>query len=89
MLQHVGCRLAGSVSSVFRRSLGMFSGKVNPVTGKMEWVLQDRDVTSEDSDLSPELARCMCCCGVEGVTLELCVTSFTNALQVTVWGHAP
>lgn len=63
MLQHVGCRLAASVvSRVLRRSLGMFSGKVNPVTGKMEWVLQDRDVTSEESDLSPELARCTCMC---------------------------
>ena len=35
----------------------MFSARVNPVTGKMEWVAQDRDVTSEESDLSPELAR--------------------------------
>ena len=62
MLQHVGCRLAASVvSCVLRRSLGMFSGKVNPVTGRMEWVLQDRDVTSEESDLSPELARCIGC----------------------------
>ena len=35
----------------------MFSANVNPVTGKMEWVAQDRDVTSEDGDLSRELAR--------------------------------
>ena len=35
----------------------MFSEKVNAVTGKMEWVQCDRDVTSEDSDISPELAR--------------------------------
>lgn len=48
--------LASSVCGVCR-GVGMFSGKVNPVTGKMEWVAQDRDVTSEDSDLSPELAR--------------------------------
>ena len=40
-----------------RRGVGMFSGKVNPVTGRMEWVAQERDVMSEDSDLSPELAR--------------------------------
>lgn len=35
----------------------MFSARVNPVTGKMEWVAQERDVTSEEGDLSPELAR--------------------------------
>lgn len=39
----------------------MFSARVNPVTGKVEWVAQERDarrdVTSEESDLSPELAR--------------------------------
>ena len=49
-----------SLSSVWRdgrKGVGMFSGKVNPVTGKMEWIAVERDVTSEDSDLSPELAR--------------------------------
>ena len=35
----------------------MFRGNVNPTTGRLEWVQQDRDVTSEESDLSPELAR--------------------------------
>ena len=35
----------------------MFSGSVNPTTGKQEWVLQDRDVTSEEADISHELAR--------------------------------
>ena len=35
----------------------MFSGAVNPVTGRLEWVKQDRDVLSEDSDISPELRR--------------------------------
>ena len=37
--------------------LKMFSGSVNPTTGKQEWVLQDRDVTSEKADISHELAR--------------------------------
>ena len=52
--------LSVGLSSVWRdgrKRVGMFSGKVNPVTGKMEWVAVERDVTSEDSDLSPELAR--------------------------------
>ena len=35
----------------------MFSGVVNPCTGKLEWVHQDRDVTSEAADISRELAR--------------------------------
>ena len=35
----------------------MFRGTVNPTTGRLEWLQQDRDVTSEESDLSPELAR--------------------------------
>jgi protein arginine N-methyltransferase 7 len=35
----------------------MFSGKVNPVTGRVEWVAEERDVESEDGDLSRELAR--------------------------------
>ena len=35
----------------------MFSSRVNPVTGKMEWVAQDRDPSSEEGDLSHELAR--------------------------------
>ena len=35
----------------------MFRGSVNAVTGKLEWVASDRDFASEDSDLSPELAR--------------------------------
>ena len=35
----------------------MFSGVVNPCTGKLEWVQQDRDVTSEEADISRELAR--------------------------------
>ena len=35
----------------------MFSGVVNPCTGKLEWVQQDRDVTSESADISRELAR--------------------------------
>lgn len=39
------------------REVGMFSGRINPVTGKMEWVAEDRDVMSEDGDLSRELAR--------------------------------
>ena len=30
---------------------------VNPCTGKLEWVQQDRDVTSEEADISRELAR--------------------------------
>ena len=37
--------------------LAMFRGTVNPTTGRLEWLQQDRDVTSEESDLSPELAR--------------------------------
>lgn len=40
-----------------KREVGMFTSKVNPVSGKMEWVAQDTDPTSEDSDLSRELAR--------------------------------
>lgn len=35
----------------------MFSGSVNPITGKQEWLLQDRDVTCEEADISHELAR--------------------------------
>ncbi|XP_064394524.1 protein arginine N-methyltransferase 7-like isoform X2 [Halichondria panicea] len=35
----------------------MFSGSVNPVTGKQEWVLQDTDVCTEEADISRELAR--------------------------------
>lgn len=35
----------------------MFSGVVNPCTGKLEWVQQDGDVTSETADISRELAR--------------------------------
>ena len=35
----------------------MFRGTVNPTTGRLEWVEQDRDVTSEECDISPELAR--------------------------------
>ena len=46
-----------SVWSDGRKGVGMFSSRVNPVTGKMEWVASERDVTSEESDLSPELAR--------------------------------
>ena len=57
-----GCRLARVPSKPWPvrsppRPLGMFSGKVNPVTGKIEWVPQEWDVTSEESDISPELAR--------------------------------
>lgn len=35
----------------------MFAGAVNPTTGKLEWVEQDRDVNSEEADISRELAR--------------------------------
>jgi len=35
----------------------MFSSVVNPCTGKLEWVQQDADVTSETADISHELAR--------------------------------
>ena len=35
----------------------MFGGVVNPTTGKLEWVEQDRDVNSEEADISRELAR--------------------------------
>ena len=35
----------------------MFRGQVNPVTGRQEWVAEERDVESEDGDLSRELAR--------------------------------
>ena len=41
-----------------RRGVGMFSSKVNPVTGTMEWVPnEDKDMASEACDLSHELAR--------------------------------
>ena len=30
---------------------------MNPTTGKLEWVEQDRDVNSEEADISRELAR--------------------------------
>ena len=40
-----------------RRAAGMFSGRVNAVTGRLEWVVEERDVQSEDGDLSRELAR--------------------------------
>ena len=35
----------------------MFSGIVNPSTGKLEWVQQSEDVSSEAADISHELAR--------------------------------
>ena len=35
----------------------MFRGQVNPVTGRQEWVVEERDVESDDGDLSRELAR--------------------------------
>ena len=35
----------------------MFSSAVNPTTGKLEWVPQETDVTSEEADISHELAR--------------------------------
>ena len=35
----------------------MFSSSVNPTTGKLEWIPQDKDVTSEEADISHELAR--------------------------------
>ena len=35
----------------------MFSSSVNPVTGKQEWISVDSDVSSEDADISKELAR--------------------------------
>ena len=35
----------------------MFSSSVNPTTGKLEWIQQDKDVTSEEADISHELAR--------------------------------
>lgn len=35
----------------------MFASSVNPTTGKLEWIAQDRDVTSEEADISHELAR--------------------------------
>lgn len=35
----------------------MFASSVNPTTGKVEWIAQDRDVTSEEADISHELAR--------------------------------
>ena len=35
----------------------MFSSSVNPTTGKLEWIAQERDVTSEEADISHELAR--------------------------------
>ena len=40
-----------------RRGAGMFSGRVNAVTGRQEWVAEQRDAESEEGDLSPELAR--------------------------------
>ena len=40
-----------------KRGVGMFSGRVNPVTGRLEWVAEERDPESEDGDLSGELAR--------------------------------
>lgn len=46
------------VSRDVRRGVGMFSSKINPVTGKTEWVHHaEKDVTSEACDLSNELAR--------------------------------
>lgn len=41
----------------YRVLVKMFGGSLNPVTGKQEWVLQDRDVSSEEADISKELAR--------------------------------
>ncbi len=35
----------------------MFSSSVNPVTGKQEWIILDSGVSSEDADISKELAR--------------------------------
>ena len=35
----------------------MFASSVNPTTGKLEWIVQDKDVTSEEADISHELAR--------------------------------
>lgn len=35
----------------------MFSGVVNPSTGKLEWIQQSEDVSSETADISQELAR--------------------------------
>jgi hypothetical protein len=35
----------------------MFSGIVNPCTGRLEWLQQDVDVSSEEADISQELAR--------------------------------
>lgn len=35
----------------------MFKSSLNPVTGKQEWAFLDSDVSSEDADISKELAR--------------------------------
>ena len=35
----------------------MFTSSVNPTTGKLEWIPQEKDVTSEEADISHELAR--------------------------------
>ena len=49
--------LQAAVVSSWRRGVGMFRGQVNPVSGRLDWVVDDRDVESEDEDLSRELAR--------------------------------
>ena len=50
-------RVVAALSSWTRRGVGMFRGQVNPVTGRQEWAVEERDVESEDGDLSRELAR--------------------------------
>lgn len=45
------------VVTIITGLLNMFSGVVNPCTGKLEWVPRDADVTSETADISHELAR--------------------------------
>ncbi|CAI8053809.1 Protein arginine N-methyltransferase 7, partial [Geodia barretti] len=52
-----GVVLRAPVVSRCRGGVGMFRGQVNPVTGRQEWVAEERDVESEDGDLSCELAR--------------------------------